>query len=127
MPYKDIEKKRACARRYAERHREKMRAYAKEYNASPEGKAYHAEYYLQNREKMLKAAKENRLFKRYKDKPRSVSSKRKSVRECARRIRCGIVIDRNEQGFFWKAGKLWNGYFAYKKEAIKDSERAFCL
>lgn len=127
MPYKDIEKKRACARRYAERHREKMREYAKKYNASPKGKAYHAEYYLQNREKMLKAAKENRLFKRYKDKTQSAISHRKSVRECARRIRCGIVIDRNEQGFFWKAGKLWNGYFKYKKEAIQDSERAFDL
>ena len=116
MPYKD-----------KERQREKMRAYMKEYNARPEVKAYHAEYYLQNREKMLKAAKEYHFLKGYKNKPRSASSKRKSVRECARRKRCGIVIDRNEQCFFWKAGKLWNGYFTYKKEAIKDSEKAFCL
>lgn len=104
-----------------------MREDSKKYNSSPEGKAYHAEYYLKNREKLLKAAKENRLFKRYKDKPQIASYHRKSVRECARRKRLGIVIDRNEQGFFWKAGKLWNGYFNYKKEAIKDSERAFGL
>lgn len=142
MPFKDKEKERewrkayreahrdmyrAISRRYAEKNREKMREYAKKYNASTEGKAYRAEYYLKNREEILKANKLNHILKRHKTTPATASKHRTTSRKYARRRKAGIVIDRNAQGFFWKAGKLWNGYFNYKKEAIKDAEKAFCL
>lgn len=142
MPYKDKEKERAWRkayrekhkdkdrernRRYREKNREKLRAWAREYNASPEGKAYRAEYYLKNRIELRKKDKANYILKGYKPTKLPIKKQRESGRKYARRKRAGIEIDFNEQGFFWKAGKLWNGYFRYKKEAIKDSERAFCL
>ena len=142
MPYKDKEKERAWHkayraahieehrernRKYRERNREKLRAWAREYNASPEGKAYLAEYYLKNRVELRKKDKENYILKGYKTAVTNIKKQRETRRKYARRKRLGIVIDFNEQGFFWKAGKLWNGYFRYKKEAIKDSERAFGL
>ena len=142
MPFKDKEKERewrkayreahrdmyrAISKRWADKNKEKIKNYHKEYLARPEVIAHRKEYYLAHREEILKANKLNHILKRHKTTPATASKHRTTSRKYARRRKAGIVIDRNEQGFFWKAGKLWNGYFTYKKEAIKDSEMAFCL
>lgn len=140
MPFKDPEKERAYRRkyraahpeqrkaitaRYKAKHYEEILAYSREYNKRPEVIEKRKEYYLEHREQMLLDAKRNRLMKRYKNPKLTVTKRRKSSRESARRKRLGIVFQRTEEGYFWKSGKIFNGPFNYKKEAIKDAMRAF--
>ncbi len=142
MPFKDPEKERAWRKaywaarpqqrkaivdRYRVKHREKILAYAKEYSHRPAVIERRKEYYLENREERLKNNKLNYLLKKYEHAKQSVFKRRKYSREYARRKRCGIEIERNENGYFWKAGKIGNGPFVYRKEAIKDAECAFLL
>ena len=141
MPFKDPEKERAWRRKYwAERperrkaimdryrakHREKILAYGKEYTKRPEVIEIRKQYYLERREEMLANSKANHIMKGYEQKESQARWKRrKSGRDYMRRKRNGISIQRNENGYFWKAGKISNGPFTYRKEAIKDAERAF--
>lgn len=142
MPFKDPEKEREWRRkyvaahpeqrkatqdRYRERHRDKILEYGREYTKRPEVIARRKEYYLEHREDHLLNAKRNRAMKGYKFKRQTVWKHRKSSRDSARRKRCGITIQRNITGYFWKAGKISNGPFDYLKEAIKDAEKAFLL
>lgn len=140
MPFKDPEKERewrrkywaarpaqrkAKAKRYYYKHREKILAYGKEYTKRPEVIEQRKAYYLEHREDILANSKKNHFLKGYKRTKQTVWKRRKSVRDCMRRKRNGISIQRNENGYFWKSGKISNGPFTYRKEAIKDAEMAF--
>lgn len=142
MPFKDPEKEREWRRkyvaahpeqlkqtqeRYRATHREKIRAYCQEYNHRPEVIERRKAYYLEHREDMLANSKKNHFMKGYKPTKQTIWKRRKSSRDSARRKRCGITIQRNEVGYFWKSGKISNGPFNYLKEAIKDAEKAFLL
>lgn len=142
MPFKDKEKERAWRKaywaarpkqrkaimdRWRAKNREKLLAYQKEYTKRPEVIEKRAKDYLEHREERLLNAKKNRLMKGYNNPPYPVGKKRKSSRDCARRKRLGIEIERTPSGYFWKAGILSNGPFDYRKDAVKDAERAFLL
>lgn len=142
MPFKDPEKEREWRRkyvaahheqrkatqdRYRERHHDKILAYGKEYTKRPDVIERRRAYYLENRTEMLANSKRNKMMKGYKPTKQTVWKRRKSSRDSARRKRCGICIQRNERGYFWKSGKISNGPFNYMKEAIKDAEKAFLL
>lgn len=142
MPFKDPEKERewrrkyvaahpeqrkATIERYKERHHDKILAYGKEYTKRPEVIERRKAYYLENRTEMLANSKRNKMMKGYKTTKQTAWKRRKSSRDSARRKRCGITIQRNEVGYFWKSGKISNGPFNYRNEAIKDAEKAFLL
>lgn len=139
MPFKDPEKEREWRRKYVAAHpeqrketvdrwraknREKILAYGREYTKRPEVIERRKEYYLEHRTEHLLNAKRNRAMKKYECERPSVWKRRKSSRDSARRKRLGIAIQRVESGYFWKAGKISNGPFNYRKEAVKDAERA---
>lgn len=117
----------AAKTRYRKRHKEKLTAISREYIKRPEVKERLKEYYLANREKILEYSKKNKALGKYKTKPLDKFKSREASRKCAARKRMGIDIFRTEEGYFWKAGKLNNGPFVYRKEAIKDAEEAFDL
>lgn len=143
MPFKDKEKERAWRRKYwAERpkqrkaitarfyakHREEILGYMKEYTKRPEVIERRKKYYLENRTEILANNKKNKMLKNYEQKTsQSVWKRRKAGRDFMRRKRNGISIQRTENGYFWKSGKISNGPFNYLKEAIKDAEEAFLL
>lgn len=140
MPFKDPEKERewrkkyvaahpeqrkATIERYKELHHDKILEYGREYSKRPDVIARRKAYYLENRTEMLAQSKKNHFLKGYETTKQTVWKRRKSSRDSARRKRCGITIQRNESGYFWKSGKISNGPFNYRKEAIKDAEKAF--
>ena len=141
MPFKDRAKENEYKRKYWAAHpaqrkaimdrwraknREKILAYGREYNKRPEVIERRRKQYLEHREEMLLNAKRNRLMKRYEQKcSLSTRERRKIGRNSMRRKRLGIVIEMVQGSYFWKAGKISNGPFDYRKDAIKDAERAF--
>lgn len=140
MPFKDPEKEREWRRkywlarpkqrkaivdRYRAKHREKILAYQKEYSKRPEVIARRKKYYLEHREEMLANSKCNYIIKGYTRTKQTICKRRKSKRDYMRRKINGISVQRTENGYFWKSGKISNGPFNYLKEAIKDAERAF--
>lgn len=143
MPFKDPEKEREWRRkyvaehpeqrkatidRYRERHHDKILEYGREYTKRPEVIERRKKYYLENRTEILANNKKNKMLKNYEQKTsRSVWKRRKAGRDFMRRKRNGISIQRTENGYFWKSGKISNGPFNYLKEAIKDAEKAFLL
>ena len=142
MPFKDKEKERAWRKaywaarpkqrkaivdRWRAKNREKLLAYQKEYTKRPEVIAKRKEYYLEHREEHLLSSKLNHIMKGYKSEKMPCWKHRKASRKSARRKRCGIEIQRTPNGYFWKCGKISNGPFDYRKQAVKDAERAFCL
>lgn len=142
MPFKDPEKEREWRRkyiaehpeqrrkiyaRYKEKNREKILAYGREYTKRPEVIEKRKKYYLEHREEILLNAKRNRMMKKYESAKLPRWKHRKISRNSARRKRCGISIQREAIGYFWKAGMLSNGPFNYRCEAIKDAEMAFLL
>lgn len=142
MPYKDKEKERAWRKaywaarpkqrkaimdRYREKHHEKILDYMREYTKRPEVIQRRKEYYLEHREELLLNNKKNNMMKKYETENGPRWKHRKASRKSARRKRCGIEIQRTPNGYFWKAGILSNGPFDYRKQAVKDAERAFCL
>ena len=127
MPFKSKEREKEVKRLYRSRNKDKIRAYMKKYCARPEVKERVAKYYLAHRDELIKSSTINKTFGKYERKP--IDKKKNRLASCkyARRKKHGVVVSRDEKGFFWKAGKLWNGYFDYKRDAIKDAEAAFCL
>lgn len=141
MPFKDKAKENEYKRKYWGAHpaqrkaimdrwraknREKILAYGREYNKRPEVIERRRKQYLEHREQMLLNAKRNRLMKRYEYKySLSTRELRKIGRNSMRRKRLGIVIEMVQGSYFWKAGKISNGPFDYRNDAIKDAERAF--
>ena len=114
-------------KKYNDGHKQEIKEYMRSYARRPEVKARHARYYLEHREEMLRNSKINNSYGKYKRKPLDKKKHREVSRRHAERKRLGIVVGREAKGYFWNAGKLWNGYFNYKKEAIKDAEEAFCI
>ena len=141
MPFKDKSKENEYKRKYwaarpaqrkairdrwAAKHHDEILAYQREYTKRPEVKERRRKQYLEHREEYLLNAKRNRLMKRYEQKSvMSTWKRRKAGRDYARRKRLGIVIEMVQGSYFWKAGKISNGPFDYRKDAIKDAERAF--
>lgn len=119
------EQRKQTQERYRATHREKIRAYCREYNQRPEVIQRRKEYYLEHREEHLLNSKRNRLMKQYEQEAVPKWKHRKSSRDCARRKRLGIEIQRTQSGYFWKSGKISNGPFNYLREALKDAEKAF--
>lgn len=141
MPFKDPEKEKAWRIKYKAEHpdrlkaaqdkyraknRKKRNAYMKEYLRRPEVREKQRQYYLEHREELLRTNKKNRFMKKYEQQQKSSRWKHcESSRNSYRRKKLGIIIQRAVSGYFWKCGRISNGPFNYRAEAIKDAEEAF--